>query len=175
LQRDPTLPNNPPHLDEHVSAAPDISPGIVADDEYLLRELFNPQHIDDGGQVLVTAISLKDLRHRGFSVNRIRYVSRDFIKSSVGERLSRPRHGRPWRDEGVAKFATRQIRQIQTQGEQAFVVIDTALPENPGHASIYVTKPQMGEAYARELRKLLLPLLQDRMSIEQAFNSFRLY
>ncbi len=167
---DSTLPNNPPHLDEHVSAAPGISPGVVADDEFLLRELFNPQHIDDNGQVLVTAISLQDLRHRGFSVNRIKYVSPDFIKSSVRKRLSRPRHGRPWRDEGVAKFEARRIRRIQTQGERAFVVIDTALPENPGHASIYVTKPEKGEAYARELRNLLKPFLQDRMSIEQAFN-----
>lgn len=91
------------------------------------------------------------------------------MKSSVEELLSRPGHGRPWRDEGVAKFETRQIRRIRTEGSQAFVVIDTALPENPGHASIYVTRPEMGEAYARELRSLLLPFLQDRMSIEQAF------
>ena len=163
------MPNNPPHLDEHVSAAPDISPGVVADDEFLLRELFNPQHIDDDGQVLVTAISLKDLRQRGFSVNRIKYVSPDFIKSSVKERLSRPRR-EPWRYVGAAKFEARGIRQIQAQGERAFVVIDTALSENPGHASIYVGKSEKGEAYARELRNLLKPFLQHRMSIEQAFN-----
>lgn len=165
-----TLSSVLPHLDEHVSAAPGASPGVVENNEFLLRELFNPQHIDDDGQVLHTAISLKDLRHRGFSVNRIGYVSPDFMRSSVEERLSRPRRGKPWRDEGVARLETRQVRRFRTEGDQAFAVIDTALPENPGHASIYVTKPEKGEAYARELRSLLLPLLQDRMTIEQAFD-----
>lgn len=158
------------HLDEHVSAAPGISPGVVEDDEFLLRELFNPQHVDDDGRILVTAISLKDLRERGFSVNRIRYVSPEFIRSSVEERLSRPRQGTPWRDEGVAKLETRRVRQIRVEEDRAFAVIDTALPENPGHASIYAGRPEKGEAYARELRSLLLPLLHDRMTIEQAFD-----
>ena len=165
-----TLSSIPPHLDEHVSAAPGVSPGVVENDEFLLRELFNPQHIDDDGQVLPAAISLEDLRHRGFSVNRIEYVSPDFMRSSVEERLSRPRGGKPWRDEGVARLETRQVRRFRAEGDQAFAVIDTALPENPGHASIYVTKPEKGEAYARELRSLLLPLLQDRMTIEQVFD-----
>lgn len=150
---------------------PEISPGVVADEELLLRELFSPQHINDDGQASAATISLKDLRYRGFSVNRISYVSQDFIRLSVSERLARPRRERPWRDEGVAKFQARQIRKIRVEGNQAFVVIDTALVENPGHASIYVTRPEKGEAYARELRKLLLPFLQNRMSIEQAFDA----
>ena len=164
------MPSITPHLDEHVSAAPGISPGVVEDNEFLLRELFNPQHVDDDGRILVTAISLKDLRERGFSVNRSRYVSPEFIRSSVKERLSIPRQGTPWRDEGVAKLEARRVRQIRTGEDQAFAVIDTALPGNPGHASIYAGRPEEGEAYARELRSLLLPLLHDRMTIEQAFD-----
>ena len=165
---DPPLPGSPPHLDEHVSAAPGLSPGIVADDELLLREMFNPQHVRDG-KLLPSAISLHDLRSRGFSVHRMKYVSLAFVKVSMEARLSRPRKDEPWKSEGVAKLDAREVRQLCVDDEQAFVVIDTALKDNRGHASIYAAEPGKGDAYARELRFLLLPLLQHRMTVDEAF------
>ena len=53
--------------------------------------------------------------------------------------------------------------------ERAFVVIDTATEDNLGHASIYFATPQKGKAYAREARGFLLPLLQNRMTIDEAY------
>ena len=163
------MSSHPLHLDEGASAAPDFSPGIVKDGEQLLRALFNPEHVEDG---LVTdrAIPVRDLRERGFSVHRMKYVHPDFVQRSIDELLSRPRKGGPWTDEGVAVFMTSCIRALRLNGERAFVVIDTALPDNPGHASIYAAEPGRGESYARELRDLLLPFLQERMLVADAYN-----
>ncbi len=158
----------PPHLDEQSSAAPGLSPGIVKDDEYLLRELFNPQHVENG-ELKLAAISLKDLRSRGFSVHRMKYVTPECVKASIEGRLSRPRKGAPWKNEGAAKLKALDVRQILCDGRQAFVVIDTAEQNNRGHASIYVAAPEKGDQYARELRQLLLPFLQKRMPVDKAF------
>ena len=159
----------PPHLDEKTSAAPDFSPGIVRDDERILRALFNPEHIRDG-KPLPRAIPVSDLRQRGFSVHRISYTTADFVQAAIDRTLSRTRRGAPWSDEGVAVMHTAQIRSLQLDEQRVFVVIDTAFPDNPAHASIYAAQPDRGEAHARELRALLLPFLQRRFSVSEAFN-----
>ena len=162
-----------PHLDEEKSATPGISPGIVEDEEFLLREMFNPQHVQDG-EVFETGIPAKDLWNKGFSVHRMKYVSSDFIKVSMEEKLSRTRKGEPWKDEGVAKLQTLSVRQLLAEDDKrAFVVIDTATEDNPGHASIYmaeyIAEPKKGERHARRFRHLLLDLLQNRMTINEAY------
>ena len=158
-----------PHLDETSSAAPGISPGVVKDDETLLRELFNPQHVKNG-ELLPAAIPVKDLLDRGFSVHRMQYVTEDFVKKLIEERLSKPRKDGPWTNEGVARFKALEVRQLSLrEGQQAFVIIDTATDDNPGHASIYATAPEKGEAHARELRDLIRQLLESRIPIEDAF------
>ena len=162
------MPVNSDHRNECISAAPKFSPGIVENDEFLLRELFNPEHIRNE-ELIPRAKSLQDLRSRGFSTHRIKFVTPDFIKSSIEERLSKPRKGEPWRVEGVVRLEVKAVRQFRIDDEQLFVVIDTALENNPGHASIYATSPEKGDSYMRELRSLLLPLLQNRMSVDEAF------
>ena len=162
------MSDSPPHLDEHVSAKPDLSPGVVEDDELLLRELFNPQHVRNG-ELLPSAIPAKDLISKGFSVNRMKHVTAEFVKASIEKRLSKSRKGEPWKDEGVAKLKALEVRQIPFDGRQAFVVIDTAEPDNRGHASIYAATPEKGEPHARELRERLLPFLQKRMPVDKAF------
>ena len=156
------------HLNESASASPEYSPGVVLDPEILLREMFNPQHIIEGN-VVVTAVSLTELRSAGFSVHRKEYVSLKFVRDSMEKRLLRPRKGEPWQDEGVAEMLSGDVRSLRTDGERAFVVIDTALSDNRGHASIYAANPKLGDAHARKLRSLLIPLLQNRKPVEQAF------
>jgi len=70
----------------------------------------------------------------------------------------------------VSKLQTLVVRQIFMGDERAFVVIDTATEDNPGHASIYFAAPQKGKAYAREARGFLLPLLQNRMTLDEAYD-----
>ena len=158
----------PPHLDETVSAAPDVSPGVVWDDEMLLRALFNPDHIKDG-VLQVAAISLRDLQSRGFSVNRLSYVTSELVDDGINRLLARRPGGEPRYSEGVARFSAGTVRSIQVDDAQAFVVIDTALPGNVGHASTYLSEVSMPQSQARRMRERLLPLLQRRMPVAAAF------
>lgn len=135
----------------------------------MIREMgIDPQHIKDG-MILSRAIYLADLRCRGFSVHRMKYVSQGFIRSAIDERLGRTRSGPPWIDAGVAVIKAGDVRSIRDGEDQAFKVIDTALPENRGHTGIFAASPGKGKAHTRKLRSLLTPLLQNRMPLEQAY------
>ena len=76
------MPCGSPHLDEAATAAPGISPGPVTDAEFLLREMLNPDHVVEG-EVRPSAVSLRDLRERGFSVNRMDHVSQHFVERAL--------------------------------------------------------------------------------------------
>ena len=158
-----------PHRDEGSSAAPDLSPGPVENEEILLREIFNPYHIKDGN-LLERAISLDDLRKKGFSVHRKEYVTARFVKERIDECLSKQRIGSQWKSEGVATIETLKVRQIYVEDKRAFVVIDTANENNYGHASIYAANPNSDKAHARELRMHLMPLLHERENVSKIFN-----
>ena len=158
------------HRDERVSTAPGLSPGVVEDGETVLREMFNPEHVRDG-EVIERAVPVDDLRHRGFSVHRMRYVAPAFIKSSMERRVAKARKGDTWREEGVAKIGVRAVRDLSIDGEQALVVIDTATDENRGHASILTANEGAGRGQARKLRERLLPLLRQRMPVDAAYGS----
>lgn len=162
------MPCQTPHLDETVSAAPDVSPGIVSDGEQLLRSLFDPDHIKDG-VLQVAAIPLRDLQIRGFSVNRLSHVTPEFITDGINRLLARRPGGEPRYSEGVARFSAGAVRSIQDGESQVFVVIDTPSPDNVGHASIYLSDVSMPQSQARRMREQLLPLLQRRMSVAEAF------
>lgn len=51
----------PLHPDECTSAAPDISPGPVENEEMLLRELYSPQHVKNG-KLIKRAIPIQELK-----------------------------------------------------------------------------------------------------------------
>ena len=158
----------PLHLDEATSAAPGISPGTVRDEEWLLREILNPDHVVDG-EIQPSAIPLKDLKERGFSVHRLLYVTRGLVEESMNEKLARPSAGKDRFSEGVASFTARAVREIRDDGHKAFVVIDTAKPSHEGHASIYLSNVVVKDSRARRLRDRLRPLLENRTSVAEAF------
>ena len=157
-----------PHLDEQTTAAPSISPGPVQREEWLIRFLWNPDHIVNG-VIQPTAISLSDLKSRGFSVNRLRHVTQELVEKELEAAVARTSNGKPRSSEGVALFTARAVRNFRENGKQAFVAIDTALPQNPGHASIYVTDTTMKNSRARRMRKKLKPLLKCGVPVWQAF------
>ncbi len=76
----------PPHLDETTSAAPGLSPGVVVNEEELIRGLFNPLHVVDG-QLQITAINLKELLQVGFSVDRKRHTNKAQVAARRQEKL----------------------------------------------------------------------------------------
>ena len=162
------MPCGSPHLDEATTAAPGVSPGPVRDEELLLREMLNPDHVVEG-EVRPSAVSLRDLKERGFSVNRMDHVSQYFVERALDQRLSRPFEGVSRISEGVALFTAQAVREIRDNGKQVFVVIDTATESNRGHASIYLSDVRVNESRARGMRNRLLFLLENRMSVAEAF------
>ena len=116
-----------------------------------------------------TAVSLTELRYKGFSVHRKNYVSYEFIKDSINQRLSKPRKGTEWKSEGVSEISTKDIRCLIEGGKRLFSVIDTAESTNSAHASIYAAEPKKGDAHARKLRFHLKKFLQNRKSLESVF------
>ena len=115
---------------------------------------------------------VKDLicKERGFSVQRMGHTSPHTVTTMIEEKTSEPKgDGSSWKEMGVAVFRAESVRSIQDEGEQVFRVVDTALEDNRGHASIYVSFPEKGPGYARKVRKFLLPFLQRRVSVDQAF------
>ncbi|MDE0095156.1 MAG: hypothetical protein OXN16_15825 [Gammaproteobacteria bacterium] len=72
--------------------------------------------------------------------------------------------------EGVAEILTSDVREIvDTEDNRLCVVIDTALDDNPEHASIYAADPSKGDAHARKIRTYLLPLLENRRTAKEIF------
>lgn len=162
------MPCQTPHLDEANSAEPSLSPGVVLDDELLLRNIYDPDHVLNG-KIHLTAVSLNDLRGRGFSVNRLQHVTEAFVQAEVAKVLSRPFGGKPRSFVGISRLKVYEVRDIKVDGAQVFVVIDTALPHNRGHASIYLSDITVSEGQARLMREKLLPMLCEPVSVSQAF------
>ena len=162
------MTTQPPHRDETTSAVPDVSPGVVENYEQLLRALFNPDHVVDGS-LIDRAISLRDLKQCGFSVHRLQYAELEVVRRVNDKILSRTFDGQTRAFEGVAKLRVHAVRGVSINGARAFVVIDTALRCNASHASIYAADGSAKNSRLRELRSLLLPLLQERTSLEEAF------
>ena len=162
------MPCQTPHLDETSSAAPDISPGLVEDDEPLLRIVLNPDHFRDG-RIQSSAIPTKHLKESGFSVDRLRHVTQESVEASISKFLAGTFNSVPRESEGIACFQARDVRDVRDDGAQVFVVIDTALQSNRGHASIYLADLGMTKSKARQMREKLMLLLNNRVSVAEAF------
>ncbi len=139
------------------------SPGVVQDEEELLRIIFYPEHIIDN-IVQPSAIALEDLRSRGFSVDRRQYAQQDILQQNVANLRNRQQEAR--QVDYIAQLQCKTVRNIQdNNAERAFIVIDTAYEMNMSHASIYSAKPRT-DADLRRLRNRLLVLLERRCSLE---------
>ena len=157
------------HLNEAESASPGISPGVVNDDEVILRELYEPYHICND-TLKLTSVSLTELGETGFSVHRKTHVNLDVIRDAIKMRLSRIRK-EAWMSAGVAEILTMDVRKIvDANNDRLLVVIDTATDTNRGHASIYAAQPEKGDAHARKVRTYLMELPSNRKSLEEAYH-----
>lgn len=105
------------------------SPGPVSDSEVLVRTLFSQRQIDQGGR-LKPVYFRPDPATRGFSVDRMRLVEPELLKSSKRADL---------RYDGYLKFIAtycRDVRNLLQGGRRLFCVYDSATAENKAHADI---------------------------------------
>jgi hypothetical protein len=153
-------------IDDELRSQSAYSPGVVKDEEELLRIIFYPEHIVDN-IVQPSAIALDDLRSRGFSVDRRPYAQHDILRRNVDNLRNRQQGAR--QVDYVARLQCREVRDIQDNNvERAFIVIDTAYETNIAHASIYSARPRT-DAHLRRLRNRLLVLLETRCNLEDLF------
>jgi hypothetical protein len=153
-------------IDDELRSQSAYSPGVVKDEEELLRIIFYPEHIVDN-IVQPSAIALDDLRSRGFSVERRQYVQHDILQRNVDNLRNRRQEMR--QVDYIAQLQCRAVRDIQdNNAERAFIVIDTAYETNIAHASIYSARPRT-DAHLRRLRNRLLVLLETRCNLEDLF------
>jgi len=146
--------------DEERSVSPLFSPGPVKNPELLLRVLYQPEHVKNG-EAIVTAIPLDDLRAKGWSVDRKKYIKTELLKERITAQIQR--------NPGIREvsFASQllcnDIRKIfdDVNGEREFLIVDEIdekeLPINKAHAAIYsVENPKNGV-----LRKLRSKLIEE--------------
>lgn len=144
----------------------ELSPGIVQDREFLLRVIFEPEHISDG-KVIDTAISLSDLKSRGFSVDRHGYVDKNIIQKRIDGQIEKSPENR--HSGKISKFHCLSLRGLcDDNNQRSFIVIDTAIEENKAHASVY-SAIKRNDSALRKIRSLLIPYLQERFSLEELF------
>jgi hypothetical protein len=153
-------------IDDELRPQSAYSPGVVKDEEELLRIIFYPEHIVDN-IVQPSAIALDDLRSRGFSVDRRQYVQHDVLQRNIDNLRNRQQEAR--QVGYIAQLQCRTVRNIHDDNaERAFIVIDTAYEINIAHASIYSARPRT-DAHLRRLRNRLLVLLETRCNLEDLF------
>ncbi|HVB57465.1 MAG TPA: hypothetical protein VNE63_13715 [Candidatus Acidoferrales bacterium] len=158
-----------PHRDERKSAVPWLSPGLVQSDEIVLRTLLDPDHLEPDGKLKVAAaISLEDIRFRGWSVDRRKFTSLQQVRlfhSGLKKRNTTLRKCY------VLPIPVSEIRQrIPPNKVQDFVVIDAALWRKPSHATVLLFSPQTPSA-ARKFRNDLLKKLPPYVDVTEAFDS----
>ena len=132
------------------------SPGIVADNEILVRTVFREQHLDSDGYLTPQQFR-QDPGERGFSVDRLLLSECDHLMSV---KQQDPRFN------GFLRFVAAQtsnVRELKQEGRRLFCVYDSGSAQNRLHADIcqnlYIEsgvpqrKKQMGNI-ARRLREV---------------------
>ena len=114
-----------------------------------------------------------ELIKTGVSVHRMQHVGAHHIQQLIDKRIAAAKTSR--RSLGVARLHAATVRSLRLPSEpetQQFVVTDTGTLERPWHASIFAAMENAKQSRGRQLRKLLLPLLRERiMTVDEAYAS----
>jgi hypothetical protein len=152
--------------DEQISQS-SFSPGVVKDEEDLLRWHFHPEHFKDGN-ILPAAITTSDLAQNGLSVDRYQYASKERIQEEIKRMQDRIPEKRKFAL--ICKFSCLDVRDLRDEeGGRALMVIDETLENNPAHASIYSAKDR-SKGVLRKIRSDLLSLLEKHQNINDVFD-----
>ncbi|MEN8217983.1 MAG: hypothetical protein ABFS56_16770 [Pseudomonadota bacterium] len=162
-----------PHCACEQHSVSSYSPGIVQDDEYLVRLIFSPTHFNEQTGKL-KPFAFLDCKDKGLSVNRLQYTSVDELKQtaafiSCGRQIV-----------GVVVAQCADIRAIvDEENQRAFCVYDTATKNNQSHADICqavadtCTKTGKGRKRGSQLRRKLMKIFSEHpLTLEEAFSKF---
>jgi hypothetical protein len=151
--------------------ASSLSPGPVAHSEDLLRQIFNPLHVElDTGDLKPTAF--EDAANKGMSVDRLHYRNEEesfqagYARAEVANTHAKP--GAPHRTlHGLAKLRAKSVRALKSADDiQYFGVYDTALADNKAHADICQIVHIQDRKAARSARSKLVDLAKGSVTLE---------
>lgn len=136
----------------------------VDETEWLLRLNFSPEHIKDG-EVVPAAISLSDLKSRGFSIDREHLLDAGAMRARVEAQQVKAPESRA--QSFLSRFECGPVRlESGGDGHAAFVVDASPLDDNKAHAHI-LSAVQRGEGALRRLRLRLVSHLQRLISLDE--------
>ncbi len=154
------------HRDEKSSASRWFSPDLVRDEEIVLRTIFDPHHVESG-TLSIAAVSLSDLRSRGWSVDRKKYTSLWKLKlNQLRWHHRKPDLHRCY----VIPINVGTLRDYKTDNNQIFSIIDLAFCLNPAHAAILLSV-KGGDGAARKARDTLMAGLPAYIDVSKAFSN----
>ena len=162
--------------------APNDAVGPLGDDEWLNRVIYDPEHVDENGNVAPAAFPTEDLRKRGVSVNRD-FVIADVVEALVKLNMAALPEQR--KSAMVGKLLTKNIRDARAivphlpvpKGQKAAPApLMTAtespqpatppMPANPAHADI--RSLHGGESWLKKLRtEYLVPMCSKPVAVQE--------
>lgn len=125
------------------------SPGIVEDDERLAFLLIEPIHFDDQtGQISPDAF--QEVTNRDLSLLREKYCTVEMAEETRALlRIPRKPDQQRYVEKVTITTAT-LVRQTTIEGKRVICVYDTAIENNPSHASIFTTSEILSSGAGRK-------------------------
>ena len=117
----------------------DHSPGLVQNDELLIRTVYSPIQINQETGQVNPAFFRNDALKRGLSINRKHQVSEADLRRKIECKIVRDRNEGKERDDFYRVVTARCSavrRLVSDDGERLFCVYDTASEEDISHADI---------------------------------------
>ena len=132
---------NDPQCNCETVSVSQYSPGVVEDNEILIRQIYSPIHIDkQTGKIL--PLAFLDVQDKGMSVNRKIYSSIEELNKKVQYKLRLDeKRGKGKGFEGIIYATCQDVRAIKTNDNlKAFCVYDTGNRNDISHADICQAK-----------------------------------
>ena len=122
----------------------EFSPGLISDDEILVRVIFNEDHILENG---LHPAEFSTVKTFGLSVLRKLYCD----KTEFERLIQKVFDGKEVK--GIAIVKTKDIKNIVDKGERIFCLYDTSEQGNVSHSDIFQVNG--GKSFQKEMRKRL--------------------
>ncbi len=113
-----------------LTSVSEYSPGVVQDEEMVVRTIFNPAHIDPDGH-LSPSYFRATMGRKGLSIDRLLYINEEQLIKQ--KRDTTGFSG----DLYFVKTSVRELRQVRdSDGTRLFAIYDTATVDNHAHAEV---------------------------------------
>ena len=151
---------NDPQCNCETVSVSQYSPGVVEDNEILIRQIYSPIHIDkQTGKIL--PLAFLDVQDKGMSVNRKIYSSIEELNKKVQYKLRLDeKRGKGKGFEGIIYATCQDVRAIKTNDNlKAFCVYDTGNKNDISHADI--CQATSSRVYGSKMRLKLREIFSD--------------